>query len=359
MLSSWASYSDAATTSLNNRSLIRNIAIPALQVGSNTERSEHHQRLTQYPATQVSKRTTNLGPMHSQLQSPLFKLPAELRTAIYQYAFVATLDRDGYIDIRSEALPSFNLPLTCHRIHKESTGVQRKTYEEFRTNRPRFKLEITITGDDLSPMQLRDICSLSDEEFRCISHLHIVLVLNLGCSQNTARSRINLQLYKTARVWRFDINHRHRMLKQSCRELDATLHELDRLEFDGLHSHVEATRSTVYTWAPALWPPEARGDHLKMLLKGYMEWLNSLLRKPRREFDEEDLWFAPGAPAKWTRREQLSEEQFSSLESLGPPPKPFPPEPNQTDTVERESHPLWMLRPFERRIFQGDLHTVS
>lgn len=220
-------------------------------------RSLQQQRLPESSATQFSKQTTNLGPMHSQLQSPLFKLPAELRTAIYEYTFVAIPDHDGLINIRSEALPSRSLPLTCRRVHQESTAMQCKACDNFlmkdykilcNGKRSRkmlhdFKLEINIARGNLNGIQLRGICGVSDEKLRCIEHLQVVLFLNLGCSENAARSHIKLRLYKFCGVWKPELTYEHEELDEAAarRELNVKLQRLIQREFEELRDYAERT----------------------------------------------------------------------------------------------------------------------
>lgn len=195
---------------------------------------------------QLSKQTTHLGPMHSQLQSPLFKLPAEIRTLIYEYAFVVVTDEDGEINIRSEVLPSINLPSTFRRIHQECVRLQRDVYNDFWDSRCHdFKLEITITREDLSTVELRDICRVSNEEFRCLRRLQVILALNLGCSETGARSRITLELYNSYGYWKSDITHKHEKFSDAAarREFSIKLHKLIQNEFDELQHYTRLALS--------------------------------------------------------------------------------------------------------------------
>lgn len=293
---------------------------------------------------QISKQTMNSRPMHSQLQSPLFKVPAEIRTAIYEYAFLATPDHDGTINIRSEALPSRSLPLTCRRVHQECTAMQRKAYDNFLMNDygilgngkhswkmlPDFKLEINIARDNLNNIKLHDICSVSDEELRCIEHLQVVLFLNLGCSENAARSRIRLHLYKLCGVWISEVMYEHEELDEAAarHELNVKLHKLIQREFGELKYYAERTMKTVKGWAAALWPAGSRQDYLKMLLRGYMEWINSFLNEFRREFDDAQPRDESGLPHNRAARRRIKRQQVKDGTYREPPSNDYSLAPN-------------------------------
>lgn len=78
---------------------------------------------------------------------------------------------------------------------------------------------------------------------------------------------------------------------------------------------------TVETWQAALRPPGVKSDHLKTLLTGYLEWLNSFMNKLRREFDDAQPRDESDVPHNRAARRQIKREQMKQGTYSKPPSK--------------------------------------
>lgn len=112
--------------------------------------------------------------MHQQQQSPLFKLPAELRNAIYEFSFTVAVNertwraRKPKIELKKAELtmPSSALLRTCKAINYEATGMIEPHAQEWKN--AIFTVS-DLDDDDLLP----DLRRMSPTTFKKIRFIQL------------------------------------------------------------------------------------------------------------------------------------------------------------------------------------------